>query len=223
MAKRDIALVLSAIIFLACLVNVLYFNYLSNLDISINNFFSGLRNPELTTFMSNISSFASPEMLFVLSFFIVLFLIFRILYTHGNLVFSRNKERKTIVFGVMILGGYFLESAIKILVHRTRPENILVIEKTFSFPSAHALMSMILFPFLIYLVLSRLKNNPKKYIPVVLSILAIFFIGVSRLYLGAHWFSDVLAGWSLGLFWFFLMLKFYKGKVKHGKRMRTLH
>lgn len=91
-----------------------------------------------------------------------------------------------------------LSSIIKILVRRVRPEtaNALGLH-TYSFPSGHAFGSMLVLGLLAYLAKTRLPQ-PFDWLFMILLIIFIISIGISRIYLGAHYPTDVLAGWTLG-------------------------
>jgi len=98
-----------------------------------------------------------------------------------------------------MLIGVILELSIKILVHRLRPEHALIPITKYSFPSGHATMAIIFFSILSYSIVEHIKNKTKILLTSITLIL-ILLIGFSRIYLGVHWFSDVLGGLILGLF-----------------------
>jgi undecaprenyl-diphosphatase len=74
----------------------------------------------------------------------------------------------------------------------------------YSFPSAHASLSVAVFGFLAVLLARELRSN-WHWIPYSTAVFLVVAISFSRLYLGVHWLSDILAGWSLGLMWVALM------------------
>ena len=89
---------------------------------------------------------------------------------------------------------------IKMLVHRERPLDIgLIVETSYSFPSGHSMISMAFYGFLIYLIYQKVKNHRRKFFYCSFLSLIILFIGFSRIYLGVHYASDVLAGYSFSL------------------------
>lgn len=96
-----------------------------------------------------------------------------------------------------------LNSLIKYLVARPRPSEPLVdvvrAESGYSFPSGHVMFYTIFFGFLMYMVIRYMPRGPKKSISFVLLGTIIVLVGISRIYLGAHWFSDVVAGYMVGL------------------------
>jgi undecaprenyl-diphosphatase len=71
----------------------------------------------------------------------------------------------------------------------------------FSFPSGHAMMSMIGYGMLTYFVLIRVQNRWARFAIVIAAAILIFLIGFSRIYLGVHFFSDVVAGFAAGGLW----------------------
>lgn len=96
---------------------------------------------------------------------------------------------------------------------RARPTlGHLVVEYSYSFPSGHAATSMILYGSLI-LILPALMQ--KKYLRSLLQLILAFIIinvGISRVYLGVHFPSDILGGYLLSLSWLFFTYPFYKAK-----------
>ena len=171
-------------LFLLILINTASF-------VSIDNFFSNLALSNQNSFLLEISKFVGavfqPEILIVVSFILALF-------------FWIKKMRKDALFFaiVMTIGGAFIY-ILKDIIQRARPLSQIVAETGFSFPSGHALISVIFFGFFIYLAFKYLKMKGK----IVLSFIFVFlilFTGFTRIYLNVHWFSDVLGGFFLGAF-----------------------
>lgn len=107
---------------------------------------------------------------------------------------------------VMMLGGLVATQAFtyfaKILFHRDRPSEVLhaVIEDSFSFPSGHATSAAFVAGILVYSFLQAKKRSPRgKYFAILLGLLFIVAIDFSRLYLGVHYLTDVVAGNMVGL------------------------
>ena len=86
---------------------------------------------------------------------------------------------------------------LKVTVQVERPGGI---TDSYSFPSAHTSMSLVVYGFLA-LMIARELPQPRRWLPYTLTGLVVIAIALSRLYLGVHWFSDVLAGLTLGIFW----------------------
>lgn len=114
------------------------------------------------------------------------------------LIVSKNKKLGIGLSVNLIIVGV-LNVLLKIIVRRPRPEDINIItESGFSFPSGHAMMSIALYGMLIYFVYKFIKNKGLKIFLMILLGALILLIGASRIYLGVHYFSDVLAGYLIG-------------------------
>lgn len=110
-----------------------------------------------------------------------------------------------ITYGIPVSAGAIfvtiLNKIIKNIVERPRPDEIfrLIEEGGFSFSSGHSITSMFVFGMLIYLVRTNVKNPVTANILTVILLIPTIFIGLSRIYLGVHYPTDVLAGWCLGI------------------------
>ena len=120
------------------------------------------------------------------------------------LVFLLLSYKREALFVLMTSLSGLIGTLVKLLVNRPRPAAplVMVLEKTQqqSFPSAHVLFYVVFFGFLVLLM--YLLNDLPKTLRIGIagiSLLLIFSIPVSRIYLGAHWFTDVLGGFLLGL------------------------
>lgn len=107
------------------------------------------------------------------------------------LIFVKNKKVAGIIVGSVAIST-IVNNVIKIIFRRPRPEvRRLVVEKSFSFPSGHTMAAVTLYGILIFFIMkSKMKKNVKIAISVVLGLLPIC-VAVSRIYLGAHFASDV--------------------------------
>jgi undecaprenyl-diphosphatase len=112
-----------------------------------------------------------------------------------------------------VIAGILNPFIIKPFFMRERPTlPHLVREHSYSFPSGHSLGSMLLYGTLIFLLPVVVKSKPLcRLVQVILGI-GIFLIGVSRIYLGVHFPSDVVGGFCLGLAWLFLTYPYYLEK-----------
>lgn len=98
-------------------------------------------------------------------------------------------------------GAALLNAALKLAFHRPRPEVAVVQLDTYSFPSGHAAVSGATFATLAFLLCRRERRLPARAVISLGALLGIALVGFSRLYLGVHYLSDVLAGVSLGIAW----------------------
>jgi undecaprenyl-diphosphatase len=115
----------------------------------------------------------------------------------------RRKFRTAAFVAVSILGGWALSSALKLGIARPRPEVVqhLVEVTDMSFPSGHAMLSAITY-LTLGAMLSRIENQPTlRYFFLLVAVFLTFIIGLSRIYLGVHYPTDVLGGWAAGTVW----------------------
>jgi undecaprenyl-diphosphatase len=120
----------------------------------------------------------------------------------GFLLIGAKRGAAILVLG-SVIGGVLLSSILKLGIDRPRPDLVahLVEVHTASFPSGHAMLSAV-----VYLTLGGLLSrveSPRRIKIYVLSVAVMLtlLIGVSRVYLGVHWPTDVLAGWCAGATW----------------------
>ena len=99
--------------------------------------------------------------------------------------------------------GYVLYTLEKKFIARPRPDAAvwLIQEHGFSFPSGHAMNSVICYGIVIYLIRRHCPNKTVANVLTVLLAVLILLIGLSRPYLGVHYPSDILGGWSMGIAW----------------------
>ncbi|AGW89163.1 phosphatase PAP2 family protein [Cupriavidus sp. DF5525] len=132
----------------------------------------------------------------------------RISVTVGVAVFAwlwwRRAWTAALYWAAALLGARACVMALKLGMARVRPASIYTGLESYSFPSGHATSSMVTYGFLAFLMC--LRQPWRVRIPVLaLTVVAVAAIGVSRLYLGMHWLSDVAAGYALGLAWIALL------------------
>ena len=129
-------------------------------------------------------------------------------------VLSKRREALFLFLTVGLgeVGGEFF----KFLFHRSRPDLglALISRHGYSFPSGHATLAVIFYGVLGYLIFMRLKKWWSRSIVVLATALLIFLIGISRIYLGVHWASDIFSGWLLGLSGLVFSITLYQAKFK---------
>ena len=125
-------------------------------------------------------------------------------------LYLRGTRANDAVVLVVALGGAALVNALlKLAFQRPRPELAFIHLETYSFPSGHAAVSAATFTTLAYLTARRRASLVVRVAIGAAATAAIAFVGFSRLYLGAHYLSDVLAGAAFGLSWAFACLLGY--------------
>jgi len=102
-----------------------------------------------------------------------------------------------------ILGGILLNNFLKIMIHRPRPlsDTTLITVYGWSFPSGHAMNSMIFYGMTAYLLVRGIRSWSLKATIITMALGIVSIIGFSRIYLQVHYLSDVIAGFAGGLFW----------------------
>ena len=148
----------------------------------------------VSTFL--ITDFATPIAKFITNFggAIILIVLAFMLF-----IFIKNKK-----IGVSIISNLaiitVLNQLLKIIVQRPRPTEFRIVEESgYSFPSGHSMVSMAFYGYLIYLIYKYVKNKYLKWISIILLSILICFIGISRIYLGVHYTSDVLGGFFISI------------------------
>jgi len=116
-----------------------------------------------------------------------------------------KKDRYSALFlTVTTTVGFLLVTGVKQMTKIPRPVDMYGGAVHWAFPSSHATMSLVIFGFLAMLC-SREMVAQRRWLPFGLALFLILGIGYSRLYLGAHWLSDVVGGFSLGMAWLVIM------------------
>jgi membrane-associated phospholipid phosphatase len=124
----------------------------------------------------------------------------------GIVAFILYRQRRwthLIVWSIAWGGGELLNQLLKQIFLRPRPvfDEPLLTATNYSFPSGHAMMSIIVYGLLAYFVLLDISHPLKRIAVLVLTIVLVLAIGFSRIYLGVHYFSDVVGGFAVGLIW----------------------
>lgn len=148
----------------------------------------------VSTFL--ISDFATPIAKFITNFGGAIFLIS---LTIVLLVLIKNKKIGISIFSNLVIVT-ILNQLLKAILQRPRPTEYRIVEETgYSFPSGHSMVSMAFYGYLIYLIYKYVKNKYIKWISIVLLSILVCSIGISRIYLGVHYTSDVLGGFLISM------------------------
>ncbi len=183
---------------------------INQIDNQISNIFYTFHNPELTKIMFFFTSLGSPFVL-VIGSIISAFVI----------AFYRKKDALIylgILFSTVLINGY-----LKYFFQRPRPDiSALIHENSYSFPSGHAMNGFMFYSLLAYFVYRETKNKKLTLLLTLACGFIILLIGLSRVYLGVHYPSDVLAGYIAGAVWLTFAIVFEKviifKRLKHAKK-----
>lgn len=129
-------------------------------------------------------------------------LTFVVIATASFLALKRRFGTAGLMIAATVLGASAV-TIVKALVERSRPDLVgrLMAEASSSFPSGHAANSAIVYLTLATLLFPVLGDRKMRGFVLAIALLLVGAIGVSRVYLGVHWPSDVLAGWAFGSLW----------------------
>ena len=115
------------------------------------------------------------------------------------------RRERVLLFGwiAAIAGGGLLDQALKLTFRRPRPvwEAPIIIAQGWSFPSGHAMGSLVAYGMLAYLLMLHLRSPRARVAVLAGTVLLVLAIGFTRLYLGVHYFSDVVAGYAAATVW----------------------
>lgn len=157
-----------------------------------------------------ISDFSLPIVKFITNLGSATFIV---LLSILLLLTIKNKLTGLIIFLNSAICG-ILNQVLKIIVQRPRPVGYrLIDEKGYSFPSGHSMVSAAFYGFIIYLVYKNVKNKYIKYSIITILILLILCIGISRVYLGVHYASDVIAGFLISIFYLIIFISIVNNKI----------
>lgn len=160
-------------------------------------------NPSLDAVMLTITRLGDPSIVVII-----------VGVTLGILWWRHNRQEAKI-FVLACLGALILNTGLKLFFAKSRPQlwTRLIPETSFSFPSGHALGAFVLYGFLAYLLATYYPKFSQFIYSIAVVIIAV--IGLSRMYLGVHWPTDIIAGYGIGFLWLMLcivMLKLQKVK-----------
>lgn len=168
------------------------------IDFTLTDLIYSFRSPNLTPLMLFFTSLGSGLALISLSIIMILYI--------GTI-----RRKDVAIYLTILYSGILVNMLLKFLYMRPRPENLpLIHENSLSFPSAHAMNSFLFFAALSYFIYRETKNRKITIIISLISSIVILFIGISRIYLGVHYPSDVIGGFIAGFVWFISAILFEK-------------
>lgn len=141
-------------------------------------------------------------------------LIFITLLANIILIPSKKNKRYGVFIAINLFLVWRLNETFKSLFQRERPDILRLIDVTgYSFPSGHSMISMSFYGLILYFLYQKISNRKKKIAVSLFIGTLIFLIGLSRVYLGVHYASDVLAGFLAGYVWLILFITVLKKAI----------
>lgn len=185
------------LILVFAIIKINYMDFVNKIDLNIHNFFvEKVINGKGTEFMKDVTYLGST--ICVIFIFILCLFLFR------------NKIINT-VFSLNLLFLLLLRTSLKNTFKRPRPiYSLIKVPTDYSFPSGHTLFAVGFYGLIIYFIWKTNISKFYKYILTFVISMLIIFIGISRIYLGVHYFSDVIGGLILGILSLILFINIYK-------------
>lgn len=160
-------------------------------------------NPSLDAVMLTITKLGNPSIVVIVAGLTL------------GILWLRHYREEAKIFAIACLGAFILNTGLKLVFSKPRPElwHRLIPETSYSFPSGHALGSMVLYGLIAYLLAIHYPQFAKFIY--TFSVVLITLIGISRLYLGVHWPTDIIAGYGVGFLWLMVCTTMLKLQTRH--------
>jgi membrane-associated phospholipid phosphatase len=176
-------------------------------DFRVSETFVGMRSPRMTAIMLATTFLGDQRFLFVATVAV------------AAALWLRRRHVSSVLFALSVLGGLGLNVLLKITIGRARPDlwTVLVSETTPSFPSGHTLMATVFFGGLAATVFHISQRLRPRILALAAAAAVVLAVACSRVYLGAHWATDTLAGMLAGSIWVVM----YSATTESATRMRN--
>ena len=163
------------------------------IDTTFSKWVVQLHNPVFTAFFRFITDFGYIQILLIL--LVIILIVF-------------HKYRFAYILPIHVTISVIFNMILKNIFARPRPEMLRLIDEVgFSFPSGHAMVTMVAYGYLIYVVHHYIQQKWLRYSLIAFLVFIIVSVGLSRIYLGVHYLTDVLAGYSISLFYLLVVTK----------------
>ena len=163
------------------------------IDTAFSKWMFQLHNPVFTAFFRFITDFGYIQILLIL--LVIILIVF-------------HKYRFAYILPIHVTISVIFNMILKNIFARPRPEMLRLIDEVgFSFPSGHAMVTMVAYGYLIYVVHHYIQQKWLRYSLIAFLVFIIVSVGLSRIYLGVHYLTDVLAGYSISLFYLLVVTK----------------
>lgn len=160
-------------------------------DQTITTAITSIRSPLATQIMKLFTDMGSAGVITCIAAAAIIYLLFK-----------KKHHWDAIMVAVSAGGASIMNYLLKLAFHRDRPVLPTLVQATgFSFPSGHTMVSIAFYGMLAFLLWVNFKREKRLYLIIFLLSLLVLTIGISRIYLGVHYPSDVLAGFAAGGFW----------------------
>lgn len=194
------AILLLSLIILIYIIRSLLQKDIANFDNAVYSFVASFISEPLTDIALVITTLGSAYVILPLCLILII-------------VFWKKIEATAISINLII--SFLANQILKRIVARPRPTEYRIIEELgYSFPSGHSMVGMAFYGLLIYFIYRKVKNPYIKWTSCILLTMLIFLIGLSRVYLGVHYASDVIAGFCISAAYLALFTQVIAHKIK---------
>jgi len=182
----QVAILSGAVVCFALITYIVITGMSSGFDNAVMEFFYGIRKPGLDTLMELITYMANWETIVIICLLLM--------------CFPQTRRKAGISVSIAALLSTLVKAVIKTAVARPRPEEsfFLIEQSGFAYPSGHAMTGMAVYLLLFVLTREYITDSRKKNLLSVIFVFVAFAVGISRVYLGVHFPTDVIGGWVLG-------------------------
>lgn len=181
--KRKITIIILSFLFILDMILVIL-GKTSSFDELIYSFIISFKTDILTDFFKVISFLASTKMIILYNIVIAIIVLI-------------NKKTNLLLITISSISSGVINNLVKYIIKRDRPFGVALVNESFySFPSGHAMISILFFGMIIY----KLIESRSKYRKILIPIISIYIllVGISRIYLGVHYVTDIIGGYLLG-------------------------
>ena len=190
---RTIVVLLAALVFVWLLSEVAEGEIMKLDTLAYRFFVVTLRSDVMTPIMEGFTSLSSVAVILVMALVVA--------------AFAPGKAPGRCVCA-NVVGALVLNQVLKFIVQRPRPDGYrLAVESSYSFPSGHSMISMAFYGLLIWMIWKYERDDVMRHVWCCLFGLIIVMVGISRIYLGVHYASDVIAGFCVSLIWLVFFTK----------------
>lgn len=174
------------------------FGRTNSFDLFFYNLIINLKNDFFTNFFKFITLFGGEYIIFLITF---------------SFLFFKNKKYFLALF-INMISIVLLNNFLKLIFLRERPIDLMIVNETgYSYPSGHTMIAASFYGFIIFLIWNMNMDRKYKYLLSFLLVFLISFIGISRIYLGVHFPSDVIGGYSISICFLIVYIFLVKERV----------
>ncbi len=167
-----------------------------SIDLAVESSMISIRNDTLTKIMTMITNIGGSYSLISITFL-------------GILIALIKQKRLPLNTMINLVSAFIIGHLIKAIIKRPRPTGIFLVPASgYSYPSCHTMVSFAFFTFVAYSLSAKIANKTIKVIIHIIATILVISIGISRIYLGVHYLSDVIGGYLLGISYLMIFLNF---------------